>query len=255
MAIIWYTVSEILDGSLPFRYGADMSNRASSAAKASAGLRAPIERPPSLRDQVYDRLRAAILSGELASGSPVIEAEIAATLGASRTPVREALRRLETEGMLEPRGNRGSIVRELKRDEVECIFEIREALESLAARRAARRMNERDASALQSIIDKMRIAAEDAGEMERLDTTFHDRILALADGHRLKRMLGDLRADILPWRFIALGTSERRRATADEHAAMLTAMRAKDEAAIVTATSSHIHNTKAAVLAQGDDAA
>jgi len=232
-----------------------MSNRSSPAAPVAASLRAPVERSRSLRDQVYDRLRAAILSGELAAGAPVIEAEIAANLGASRTPVREALRRLETEGMLEPRGARGSVVRELKRDEVECIFEIREALESLAARRAARRMNERDATALQSLIDKMRVAVDDVAEMEGLDTAFHDRILALADGHRLKRMLGDLRADILPWRFISLGSSERRSATADEHAAMLAAMRAKDEGAIVSATSSHIHNTKAAVLAQSDDAA
>lgn len=217
-------------------------------------LHGPVERPRSLRDQVYDRLRSAIFSGELAAGAPIIEAEIAANLGASRTPVREALRRLESEGMLEPRGARGSIVRELKSDEVECIFEIREALEALAARRAARRMTAKDARGLESLIAQMRAHAADAGEMERLDTEFHDRILALADGVRLKRMLGDLRADILPWRFIALATLARRTATADEHSAMLAAMRDRNEDAIALATIAHIHNTKAAVLATDDRA-
>ncbi len=220
----------------------------------SPGLRGHVQRPRSLRDQVYDRLRAAILSGELAPGSPVIEAEIAATLGASRTPVREALRRLETEGMLEPRGARGSVVRELKRAEVECIFEIREALETLAARRASRRMSERDLTGFSRLIERMAKHVDDPSEMERLDTQFHDRILALADGHRLKRMLGDLRADILPWRSIALATAERRHANVDEHAAILAAMRARDEAAVVATTARHIHNTKHAVMAQSDAA-
>lgn len=197
-------------------------------------------------------MRAAILSGELAPGAPVIEAEIAAKLGASRTPVREALRRLETEGMLEPRGVRGNVVRELKRDEVECIFEIREALETLASRRASRRANEADLATFASLVDRMARNVDDPSEMERLDTQFHDYILALADGHRLKRMLGDLRADTLPWRFIALATAARRRASVEEHAAILDAIRAKDEAAIVATTTLHIVNTKRAVLAQSD---
>ena len=227
---------------------------ATSAARPAspAGLRGHVQRPRSLRDQIYDRLRAAILSGDLAPGAPVIEAEIAAKLGASRTPVREALRRLETEGMLEPRGARGSVVRELKRDEVECIFEIREALETLAARRASRRMTERDFTDFERLLERMAKHVDDPSEMERLDTEFHDRILALAEGNRLKRMLGDLRADTLPWRFIALATAARRQGTIVEHAATLEAMRANDEAEIVATTIRHIVNTKRAVLTQGD---
>jgi len=229
-----------------------MASRA--VASKAPSLRGQLERPRSLREQVYQRLRAAILSGELAPGAPVIEAEIAAKLGASRTPVREALRRLETEGMLEPRGARGSVVRELKRDEVECIFEIREALETLAARRASRRMNDRDLTEFARIVEHMQKSVDDPREMERLDTRFHDRILALAEGQRLKRMLGDLRADISPWRSIALATAARRQASAEEHAAILVALRAKDERAIVTTMADHIVNTKRAVLAQSDGA-
>jgi DNA-binding GntR family transcriptional regulator len=211
-------------------------------------LAGQVVRPRSLRDQVYDRLRAAILSGDLAPGAPIIEAEIASTLGASRTPVREALRRLETEGMLEPRGNRGSVVRELHFDEVACIFEIRGALETLAARRAARLKDERKFAELGRMVDGMAASIDDPIELERLDTAFHDYILAHADGVRLKRMLGDLRSDILPWRVIALSTAERRRETVEEHAAMLAAMRSRDEAAVTQTTATHIENTRASVL-------
>jgi len=190
----------------------------------------------------------------MAPGTAVIESDIATRLGASRTPVREALRRLETEGMLEPRGARGSVVRELKRDEMTCIFEIREALESLAARRASRRMAARDYVEAERLVQRMRKHVDDPAEMERLDTAFHDYILSHADGHRLKRMLGDLRSDILPWRFMALATLERREAMANEHAAMIEAMKSGDETAISAATSDHIENTRAAVVRDGDAA-
>ncbi|GAC1399067.1 MAG: GntR family transcriptional regulator [Vulcanimicrobiaceae bacterium] len=199
-------------------------------------------------------MRTAIFAGDMPAGSPVIEVDIATRLGASRTPVREALRRLESEGLLEPRGARGSVVRELKRSEVTCIFEIRESLESLAARRAARTMTARDYVELDRLIDQMREHVDDPAEMERLDTLFHDRILAHADGIRLKRMLGDLRADILPWRFLALATLERRQGTIDEHVQVLAAMRSRDEQAIAQATSRHIMSTRAAVSDDGDAA-
>jgi DNA-binding GntR family transcriptional regulator len=212
-------------------------------------VRGGLTRAPSLREQVYERLREAIVMGDLAPGTAIVEAEIAASLGASRTPVREALMRLETEGLVEPRGLRGMVVRELKRDELECVFEIREALETLAARRASRRMTDVDVAAFRGLVARMHAHVDDAHEMSRLGAAFHDRILALADGERLKRMLGDLRADIQPWRTIGLATEKRRRESAVEHEEMLDAMLAKDEAAIVAVTAAHIHNAKRAVQA------
>ncbi|MGP6157260.1 MAG: GntR family transcriptional regulator [Vulcanimicrobiaceae bacterium] len=224
-----------------------------SPAKAE-GLRGRLERPRSLREQIYHRLRTAIFTGELAPGAPVIEADVAASLGVSRTPVREALRRLESEGMLEPRGARGTVVRELEREEVECMFDIREALETIAAQRASRRMSERDYAELERLLERMKKHVDDPTELEDLDTQFHARILSHADGKRLQKMLGDLRGDILLWRFIALGTHERRHEIVEEHSAMVAAMRSHDDAAVARATSRHIQNTKAAVQHHGDAA-
>lgn len=188
-----------------------------------------------------------ILSGEMPPASPVIELDIAARFGASRTPVREALRRLEAEGMLEPRGSRGTIVRELRPDEVVCILEIRESLEKIAALRASRRMQPDEFQNLDQMIEQMRQKVDDLSEMERLDTAFHDEILAHADGIRLKRMLGDLRSDILPLRPFALATLERRQAVVDEHVSMLAAIKNHDEEAITRATHEHIANTRTAI--------
>ena len=208
----------------------------------------PLRRGLPLRDRIHDRLRAAIISGELSPGTPVIEAELATRLGASRTPVREALRRLEAEGLLEPRGLRGSVVRALRSDEVECVFEIREALESLAARRAARSLSASDLRKLEETLERMRGAVDDPNEMERFDTAFHDVILASANGERLKRMLTDLREELIAYRFLSLSDAGRRRATIGEHEAVLDALRAHDETAAAARTAAHIANARAAVL-------
>ena len=209
---------------------------------------ARLDRPRPLRDQVHERLRTAILSGALAPGSPIIEAEIATSLGASRTPVREALRRLESEGLLEPRGLRGSVVREIKPDEVQCIYEIREALESLAARRAARKMDAVEGARFEALLVRMEASIDDVSEFERLGAEFTDRILALAEGVRLQRMLSDLRADIVAWRMLSLSRPERRPEIVRENRAILEAMRAGDEPAVATATSRHIANARDSVL-------
>jgi DNA-binding GntR family transcriptional regulator len=208
----------------------------------------PLRRGLPLRDRIHDRLRAAIISGELPPGSPVIEAELAAKLGASRTPIREALRRLESEGLLEPRGLRGSVVRALDASEVACIFEIREALESLAARRAARAIREPDLRKLDALVDAMREATDDPNEMERADTSFHDVILANAEGDRLKKMLTDLREELIAYRFLSLSDAPRRHETIGEHEAILAALRAHDEDEAAARTAHHIAHARSAVM-------
>jgi len=209
-----------------------------------------LARAQSLREQIHDQLRAAILSGEFAPGTALVEAELAVRLGASRTPVREALHQLETEGLLERRGVRGMVVRELTPDDVNCIFEIREALESLAARRACRRMTPATLAELDEIVARMRAAADDPNEMERLDTAFHDRILSVAEGERLRRMLSDLREEVVTWRFLSLSTAERRAASVAEHEAMFRALQSGDEDVVAQMTADHIAHARASVLAR-----
>jgi DNA-binding GntR family transcriptional regulator len=200
----------------------------------------PVARPTALRAQIHDRLRAAILSGELAPGTPMVEAEVAAQLGASRTPVREALRRLESEGLLVPRGGRGTVVRSLDRDEVVCIYEIRRSLETLAARRAARNIDEAGLQRLHAIVDEMADVVDDPSAMERKNTAFHDEIVRIAGGERLTRMITELREETIVYRLLSIADSARRHETLAEHREILAALRARDEAAAERTMATHV---------------
>ena len=225
------------------RYGTPMDGRALQ----------PLRREQPLRDRIHDRLRSAILSGELAPGTPVIEAELAARLGASRTPIREALRRLESAGLLEPRGLRGSVVRALDADEIDCLFEIREALESLAARRAARTCGPAELRRLERHVAGMRAAFDDPNEMERQDTAFHDVIVAAAGGERLKRLLSEIRQELITHRFLSLSDPDRRAQTISEHEAILAALRARDEQGAAARTAEHIAAVRTTLLRRSGD--
>jgi DNA-binding GntR family transcriptional regulator len=200
----------------------------------------PLARPAALREQIHERLRSAILTGELPPGTPMVEAEVAAQLGASRTPVREALRRLESEGLLVPRGGRGTVVRSLEADDVACLFEIRQALEVVSARRAARAIDDEALARLQATIDGMRESIDDPNAMERFDTAFHDELLRVAGGAKLTRMLTELREETIAYRFLSLGDEQRRRETLAEHTAILDALRARDSEAATRAIGEHI---------------
>lgn len=208
----------------------------------------PATRPQALRDQIYDRVRAAIVSGELIPGASVVEAELAARMGASRTPVREALRRLEAEGLIEARGARGMAVRETDPSEAVCIFEIREALETLAARRACRTMGPTEIEHLASIASAMNETIDEPATFDELGIEFHDYLLQWANGERLKRMLGEVRTDINAWRIRGLKNRDRRVASAREHEHIVSALRTGDEEAVAAVTLQHIVNAKLAVL-------
>ena len=199
----------------------------------------PLRRGLPLRDRIHDRLRAAIISGELSPGTPVIEAEIAGRLGASAPRCARRCGGWKPRGCSNPAACAAASCARSKADEVECVFEIREALESLAARRAARSMREGELRKLEQHVAAMRESIDDTDEMERHDTAFHDIILANANGDRLKRMLTDLREELIAYRLLSLSDAERRRATIVEYEAIVQAIRAHDEDAAAARTATH----------------
>lgn len=138
----------------------------------------PARRAPRYREAAYAAIKEAILSGELAAGEPLIEERIAAALGISRTPVREALAILEHEGLIAPRG-RGLFIRELTREEFLDMFVANEVVEPYLARRAALHATETDIAAMQAAIDRGRAAAKAV-----------DLHASLASGRDFHRYLG-----------------------------------------------------------------
>ncbi|KDN24124.1 GntR family transcriptional regulator [Amycolatopsis rifamycinica] len=197
------------------------------------------ERQPlaATRQRVREELRERILTGRLRPGDRLVERELAEDLGVSRVPVREAIRSLEAEGFLVVQSPRRVVVRQLARVDVEELFDVREALEGLAAGLAAERAG---AAALKrldrALADAARATARgDAARITVLNSRFHDEIVAIAGNALLSTMLqpleGRLRwltsqnehwAELLDehrrlYEAIASGDADRAKASAVEH--------------------------------------
>lgn len=185
----------------------------------------------SLAERAYRRLRDAILGGALPAGSRVSERALGKSLGVSAQPVREALRRLEAEGMVVTSPRRGTVVAEFDAGALAEMNLIRLALEGSAAALAARKATGEDLSALREQLRAMRdaTAADDVVALARANEAFHERLHAAAGNAFLARSLQTLRAYDRVARLRALRSSPREPAQAlREHASLLAALRRRD---------------------------
>jgi DNA-binding GntR family transcriptional regulator len=145
-------------------------------------------------EKAYVAVRQGILEGRYAAGSRLTEQEVAAISGVSRTPVREALRRLQTEGMLEFVPNHGAVVASWSEAEVDDIFELRAMLESYAVGRATQFASAEDLRVLRELAEHQILEArafdeQRLGSIATLNSRFHERIQQAANSERLQRML------------------------------------------------------------------
>lgn len=205
----------------------------------------PVELAQTLTDQILSRLRAAILSGELAPGKQYSASSLAAQFGVSRTPVREALLELERAGMVRIDKNRGVRIIPTALDEVVECFQVRLMLESPAAARAAEMVDDVTFESVQARFDAMQQAADrdDAEATLRADRDFHLELLALAGNRKLVTVLEDLRNLVLA-RGVATAPNARScQEVVDDHRDILEAIRVKNPAAAADAMRRHILNT------------
>src|ERR1700733_6854272 len=141
----------------------------------------------SLADEVTDQIRDMILAGRLKPGDRAGEAEISQRLRVSRGPVREALVRLEQEGLVVSEWHRGALVVDLTRKDVVELATLRTALEEVAVAEASREATEKDLAQLRDVVEQMRSARERGSDesLVRLDVEFHDIVYRAAHHHRL----------------------------------------------------------------------
>lgn len=205
------------------------------------GTPAPRDDLRPLREQVRDVLRARILDGTLLPGTRIYEREVAAEHGVSRVPVREAIRMLEAEGLVAVAPRRGVVVRELARKDVEDLFDLREALEVLESRLAARRASPAGVRRLRWLVDEARhsLAAGEVVEMNRANAAFHEEIARLADNPALSTVLEPV-STRLRWNYAQNAEPERVLA---EHEALLDAIAAGD---VDRAGEMSLHHVRAA---------
>lgn len=207
---------------------------------------------PPLRDQVAEELRARIADGRYAPGERVYEYAIAAELGVSRLPVREAIRMLQSEGFVSVQPRRGVVVRTLDPRAVRDLFDVREALEVLAARLAAERADAGALRGLGTLVEAGRRALEDADD-ERIaatNTAFHDEVYRLAGNALIAEVLEPL-IGRLHWLFRQ--NVEQRRVFA-EHERLYEALVARDPERAATVALEHIRASRRMVLAMLDGA-
>lgn len=196
-----------------------------------------------LREQIRDQIRGRIVRGELPPGSKMVERELADSLGVSRVPIREALRMLESEGFVQVVPRRGVVVKVLSRTDVEELFDVRESLEALTARRAAERVSEASLRRLRRCLDRAHAAAE-AGKQDQFgdaNVAFHDEIARVAENRLLETLLDPLRAQ-LNWIFRQADDPDR---LCSEHEQLFEAIAAGDPLRASAVAAAHVNSSRA----------
>jgi DNA-binding GntR family transcriptional regulator len=196
----------------------------------------------------YSRLLRAIDSGEFLPGARLIETELAERLGVSRTPVRQALSRLEAQGVA-ARDARGALtVAALDYDQLGELFAVREMAEALAARLAARHAAPTEIDLLREQVAADRANERDAAALIRGNRVFHMQLHRMSHNRFLIQSLESIRRSLSLLSGPAFALSERRSASVDEHEAIVEAVAARDEDAAEAAARRHVVNALRARL-------
>lgn len=199
-------------------------------------------------DSVYERLCRDIQSGVLAPGSRLREAEIAERLSVSRTPVREAIRRLEADGLVDHLPRSGAAVRRLDYSEMMELYEMRTVLEGTAARLAARAASPVELEELAAINDDMAASGGQHERLFQLNRQFHRRLLDAARNRFLLKSMATIENTLLILGASNMYRPERAVAAIAEHAEVLDALFARDGAGAEAAMRRHMERAQFARL-------
>jgi len=210
----------------------------------------PQAAPKTIAQQVYERLRDEVLTGALHPGVWIREQDIASAWSVSRTPVREAVRRLAHDGLVEASPNRGVRVTVLTAEDVDDVYEVRELLEGAAARRAAERAAAADVRQLQALLDAIdALPAGDAAAHIRADEAFHEAVVAIAGSETLGDLTRRINGRVARVKGVTRDTNTNARTRA-QHRAIVAAIAARDGGAAEAAMREHIHSFRRLVTAR-----
>lgn len=199
-----------------------------------------------LADTAYASLREHILSGELPHGTHLAEEDLAESLGISRTPVREALRRLAAEGLVDFEPNRGASVTRWEREELRDIFDVRALLEAYATERAAANASDELVSALDALCDAMNALIEQDDSVERrrelgeLNSRFHQTLIDAAGSKRLGVMIESLLHVPRAMNTYGQYSPDALKRSMAQHAEIVEAVRARDSVWAASVMRAHL---------------
>jgi DNA-binding GntR family transcriptional regulator len=209
-----------------------------------------------LWEGVYQVVREAIVEGDLVPGQRLAEQQLAEELGVSRTPVREALRRLALEGFVVMVPRRGAYVAGMSLKDMNDVFELRMALEGLGAYLAAQRITPQEQTALREVLGQLEAAtiADDKEQVISMDTRFHTLIYTASRNRRLIQIVGNLADQIQGFRLESLFAPGRLKDTMKEHRRLIAAIERRDANKARRLAEEHVRQAEASLLKNRDKA-
>lgn len=216
---------------------------------------APISDHQSLQERTYKSLRTALLDGKFAVGERIFEAEVAEQLGVSRVPVREAVRRLQQDGLLEVRPRSGIYVTSVPADEADDIYRIRAALEGAAASLAAERITSSELAHLRNLLQRERDSkgngrSRSSSQVVVRADEFHRAVHVYARSPRLYELLELIYAQVMQFRAITLSMPGRADAAIHGHQRLYEALSKHDADAAEQVMRDHIDSARRLLLAR-----
>jgi GntR family transcriptional regulator, trigonelline degradation regulator len=212
------------------------------------------EHPPLRRDQAFERLRDAIITGHFTPGERLIERDLCEKMGVSRTSIREVLRRLEAERLIEVEPRRGPVVARVTRKQVAEIYEVRALLEAALVRRFTQKASAEDIAALRHIYEDLRVVRETENVAGIVDLTrrFTDHMMKVVDHELIGDIHQKLIARISVLRVLAISLPGRLEESARELAIVMDAIERRDADLAATSLTAYVLNASDAALQRLD---
>lgn len=197
-----------------------------------------------LRDVVFNTLRQAILRGELKPGERLMEIQLANKLGVSRTPVREAIRKLELDGLVLMVPRKGAEVAEITEKSLKDVLEVRKALEELAVQLACEKITKEDIAELKEAGEEFKkvLKSKDITEIAEADVRFHDILYMATDNQKLIQLLNNFREQMYRYRVEYLKKEEVHEQLIAEHDEIVESVTARDKDRATAVVCQHIDN-------------
>lgn len=205
-----------------------------------------------LRDVVFNTLRQAILTGELKPGERLMEIHLANKLGVSRTPIREAIRKLELEGLVTMIPRRGAEVAQITEKSMNDVLEIRRAVDALCVELACDRISKEELEKLKCACDSFEKAVygKDAKKIAQADVELHDIIVQATGNQRLIQLVNNLSEQMYRYRYEYIKDASQHERLIEEHRIIYESIVKKDKETASQAARMHIDNQEKAIIRQ-----
>lgn len=199
----------------------------------------------SLSTLIFEKIREDILEKKYKPGDKLIEVKLAEELGVSRTPVREALKQMELDGLVENIPNRGVIVKGISDQDILDIYTIRTCIEALVAQWAAERISDQEMKEIEEIFDLMEFYTmkNDVEKLFELNTKFHETLYKATKSRYLEHMMKEFQFFIKTTRLLSLQSEGRKENALEEHRLIVAGLRERDVKKTRLALMSHVNNS------------